>query len=83
MATEMMGAAGGFAVGTGISENLAVGLIASAIGTFIGHLVGDATRQVVGDYKARRDHRGVWVFGEMIPRQPSIPADWRPQTSPA
>lgn len=83
MAVKAMGAAGGFVVGAGISENLAVGLVASAIGTFIGHLVGDATRQVVGDYRAHRDYRGVWVFGEMVPHQQSVPADWRLGTSPA
>jgi hypothetical protein len=83
MAVKAMGAAGGFVVGAGISENLVVGLILSAIGTFIGHLVGDATRQVVGDYRAHRDHRGVWVFGEMVPRQPHVAADWRLGTSPA
>lgn len=83
VAARVIGAAGGFALGAGVSENLAIGLVASAVGTFIGHLVGDATRQVVGDYKARLDHRGVWVFGEMIPRQQSAPADWQLGTSPA
>jgi hypothetical protein len=83
MAGKVVGAVGGFAVGAGASENLAVGLVTSAIGTFIGHLVGDAARRIVADYKAQRDHRGIWVFGEMIPRQPSIPADLRLGTSPA
>lgn len=50
-AVKAMGAAGGFVVGAGTSENLVVGLAASAVGTFIGHLVGDATRQVVDDYR--------------------------------
>jgi len=82
-AAKVIGAAGGFALGTGVSEDLAVGLVASAVGTFIGHLVGDATRQVVGDYEARLNHRGAWVFGEMVPRQQSAPADWQLGTSPA
>ncbi len=82
-AVKAMGAAGGFAVGAGISENLVVGLVASAVGALIGHLVGDATRQVIGDYRAHRDHRGVWVCGEMIPRQQSVSVDWRLGTSSA
>ena len=83
VATKVIGAAGGFALGAGVSENLAAGLVVSAVGTFIGHLVGDATRQVVGDYEARLNHRGVWVFGKMVPRQQSAPTDWQLGTSPA
>lgn len=82
MAGKMVGAVGGFAVGAGVSENLAVGLVTSAIGTFVGHLVGDAARQIVASYEAHRDHRGIWVFEE-ISRQPSMATDLRLATSPA
>jgi hypothetical protein len=83
VAAKVIGAAGGFALGTGVSENLAVGLVASAVGTLIGHLVGDATRQVVGDREARIDHRGAWVFGELVPCQQDALATWRLGSAPA
>jgi hypothetical protein len=83
MVAKVIGAAGGFALGAGVSENLAIGLASSVVGTFIGHLVGDATRQVVGDYEARLDHRGAWVFGEVVPRQQDALATWRLGSAPA
>ncbi len=83
VAAKVIGAAGGFALGAGLSENLAIGLASSVVGTFIGHLVGNASRQVVGDYKARRDHRGAWVFGEVVPRQQDALATWNLGSAPA
>jgi hypothetical protein len=70
-AERVLGGLGGFAVGAGISENLAVGIVTSAIGTLVGHLAGEAGRQIAAEYEARRDHRGRWAFEE-VPRQPSV-----------
>lgn len=81
-AERVLGGLGGFAVGAGMSDSLAVGAITSAIGTFVGHLVGEAGRQIAADYKAQRDHRGIWVFEE-IPRRTSVSPVFQSGTLPA
>lgn len=81
-AERVLGGLGGFALGAEISENLAVGIATSAIGTLVGHLVGEASRQIAAEYKARRDRRGIWVFEE-VPRQASVPPGFQPGAIPA